>query len=206
MDKYNNLMINYEENVLFYEIEENDSFDYDVLSDEERKEIDTYNDEKIKEITKTLLDTIIPDGLCRCMMQDFFRREMSKTKLINPNAGNAINASIRQEDVDAFKFAIIVVTKDGKYDTVNTVIRECKKCHKIEYWGSVEVFSHMLGEATVNFINNTGKDDDEVEEVVLPPETPNADAPEVFYEDIEEDGAADELVYELVEVIDDEEE
>lgn len=161
MDKYNGTTINYEENVLFYEIEENDDFDYDALPEEEQKELDNYNAQKDEEFTHTLLDTIFPDNLCRCQVANFLKREMSKAKLIT---NGQPTPTLRQEDVDQFKFAVTVLTKNGKHDTVSTIVRECKKCHKIEYYGSAEVFTQLLNEATVNFINNS-KDPDELQSV-----------------------------------------
>lgn len=186
MDKYNDTTIDYEENVLFYEIEENDTFDYDALSNDEKRELDEYNAQKNDEFTNSLLDTIFPDNICRCSVTDFIKREMSKAKLIT---NGQPMPTLRQEDVDNFKFAVTVITKNGRYDTVSTIIRECKKCHKIEYYGSAEVFSQLLSEATVNFINN-GKDEDELQSVEVSEilDDSGLNSEDVEFEMIEDDG------------------
>lgn len=186
MDKYNDTTIDYEENVLFYEIEENDTFDYDALSNDEKRELDEYNAQKNDEFTNSLLDTIFPDNICRCSVTDFIKREMSKAKLIT---NGQPTPTLRQEDVDNFKFAVTVITKNGRYDTVSTIIRECKKCHKIEYYGSAEVFSQLLSEATVNFINN-GKDEDELQSVEVSEilDDSGLNSEDVEFEMIEDDG------------------
>lgn len=187
MDKYNGTTINYEENVLFYEIEENDDFDYDGLSETEQKELDEYNSQKNDEFTKNLLDTIFPDNLCRCSVAEFIKREMSKAKLIT---NGQATPTLRQGDVDNFKFAVTVITKNGRYDNVSTIIRECKKCHKIEYYGSAEVFSQLLSEATVNFINNS-KAQDDLQDVDVSEVLDNAglDAEDIEFETIEDETA-----------------
>lgn len=202
MDKHNGTTINYEENVLFYEIEENDDFDYDTLSEEDQKALDNYNAQKNEEFTSTLLDTIFPDNLCRCQVADFIKREMSKAKLIT---NGQPTPTLRQEDVDQFKFAVTVLTKDGKYNTVSTIVRECKKCHKIEYYGSAEVFTQLLNEATVNFINNS-KDPDEPQSVDFTEVMKDAglDMEDIEFEDI--DNPEEAVDAEAIEVEEEDEE
>lgn len=206
MDKYNGTTINYEENVLFYEIEENDDFDYDALTEEDQKALDSYNAQKDDEFTNTLLDTIFPDNLCRCQVADFIKREMSKAKLIT---NGQPTPTLRQEDVEQFKFAVTVLTKNGKHDTVSIIVRECKKCHKIEYYGSAEVFTQLLNEATVNFINNS-RDPEEVQsiDVAQVMEDAGLGMEDIEFEDIEEskeEADVDVLEDELEDVLEEEE-
>ena len=81
MDK---LMINLEENVIFYEIEENDAFDYEKLRESDKKELDEYNEGKMKEITENLLRDVA-ENICRCSQREIIKREMQTSRLLTNN-------------------------------------------------------------------------------------------------------------------------
>ena len=146
------LKINLEENVTVLEIEENDNFDYNVLTDDEKKELDEVNEKKLQEALDDLMKNFT---VCHCMRDEIIQRELRNTnsRLIVGGKPQA-TITLRQEDVDQTKYVILITTTDGKYNTIDAIISECKKCHHIEYKGSSDIFSKIIAEATMNRMNN----------------------------------------------------
>ena len=180
MDK---LMINLEENVIFYEIEENDTFDYEKLRESDKKELDDYNEGKMKEITENLLRDVV-ENICRCSQGEIIKREMQTSRLLTNNT-HPNQIRLRQEDIDQYKFVLIITTKDGRYESVDTIIRECKKCHEITYKGSAEVFGHLVVEATANMKTHIARQKAQEEDQQEVIDDPLAD-PNLKYETIED--------------------
>lgn len=147
MDK--DLHLNFDENVLFYEVEKYDETDMNMLTDEEQAIVEDANNKFLAEaIEKACMSTF---SICPCQMPEFIARNERKRTIMNI-APQAYQPTITQDDIDAYRFAVIVVSEHGFMKGVSSIIRECKKCHKIEYWGNAEIFAHLLAEITTNFI------------------------------------------------------
>ena len=148
----NKLDINYEDNVLFLEIEHNDFFDESTLSEEERSNIKKKNEELTKKfITPKLLEKV---DVCGCQMEEFTKKQMARSKLLYGT--NQVQAGILdQDDVDKFMFSIIVSTNNNLMDPEPLFIgRACKYCRKLEAWGDLDVITRIVAESTANKITN----------------------------------------------------
>ena len=187
--------INYEENVLFLEIEKNDNFDDSLLSDEEYDRLKKKNEKFTHDhiTTKLLANT----GVCSCQMEEFTKKHMAKAKLLygtNQLYQHQYQANVEQEDVDKFKFSVIVMTENGLMDEEPAcIMRECKFCHKVDIWGDIDVLTRIVAESTANKITNQQIEElweQEAAEVIETenPEIENIieDAQDVEFENIEE--------------------
>lgn len=156
------LHINLDENVIFYEVDEVD--EGKTRTEEELKEIEAENVKFIEErLEPSILNTF---DVCKCRMQAFMERNEARRRLMNVPP-QAYQPSIDQSDIDSYMYAVIVISHDGKYKAVNSIIRMCKQCHKIEYWGDINIYARMVAEITTNFLsaqaeaaNHTNHDDD----------------------------------------------
>lgn len=146
------LKINYNENVVFFEIELSD-FNPDSLSASERKELEVANDNYINTVlTGLLLSKINP---CECRMGKVQQKHMRRAQLSgNPQTYIPYPD---QEDVDAYRYGIVVLAEKGRLTSVSAIIRQCKECMKIDYWGDVIIFSRMVAEVTTNFFNSQAR-------------------------------------------------
>lgn len=182
----NKSIIDYEENVIFLEIEETDE---DIeFTEEEQREIDAHNNEFIaKEIEPAIMRTF---DVCKCNMNEFMAKNEARRRLMNVPP-QQYRPQIDSDDVAKYRFALIILTVHGKYTGINTIIRECKNCHKIEYWGSVEVFAKLIAEITVNFFNRK-QEEDEIMDVML--EENEILGKDTIFEDLDtkEDSPADD--------------
>lgn len=142
------LKIDYNENVVFFEVELAD-FDVDSLSASERKELEVANNNFIAtQLTPLLLNKINP---CECRIGEVQQKHMRRAQLSgNPNTYIPYPD---QDDVDAYRYGVIVLAENGKLTAVSTIIRQCKRCMKIDYWGDVVIFSRMVAEVTTNFFS-----------------------------------------------------
>ena len=144
------LHLNFDENVLFYEVEKYDETDLEMLTEEEQALVEQANNKFLTEsIEKACLSTF---SICPCRMPEFIARNERKRTIMNI-APQAYQPTVTQEDIDAYRFAVIVISEHGFMKGVSSIIRECKSCHKIEYWGNAEIFGHLLAEITTNFIS-----------------------------------------------------
>lgn len=188
MPQKHEITINYEENVLFLEIEKNDDFDDSTLSDEEYDRIRKKNEKLTHDhvTTKLLANT----GVCNCQMEEFTKKHMAKARLLygtNQTYQQQYQAKVEQEDIDKFKFSVIVTTENGVMDPEPAcIMRECKFCHKVDIWGDIDVLTRIVAESTANKITNQQleekaemKANNEVEDVV-------EDSQDVEFENIEE--------------------
>ena len=156
MPQKHEITINYEENVLFLEIEKNDNFDDSLLSDEEYDRLKKKNEKLTHDhvTTKLLSNT----GVCSCQMEEFTKKHMAKAKLLygtNQLYQQQYQANVEQEDVDKFKFSVIVTTENGVMDEEPAcIMRECKYCHKVDIWGDIDVLTRIVAESTANKITN----------------------------------------------------
>lgn len=147
----NKLKINLEELAL-YEVDLDEvPFDFGALSEEERKEIDAFNDKYIEEVLQPELMRNV--GPCPCRMPEIMERHARKSALLqNPNSINNV-IEITQEDVDAWKFSAVLYMVHGKYTDIKLIVRECRKCHSISFWGDSEVFVQLMAESITRLYN-----------------------------------------------------
>lgn len=181
--------LNFEDDVIFYEVERDESVNLDDLPQEVQDEIEAKN-------TKFLTEVVEPEimktfGICQCNMPEFIARNERKRQLLAVPP-QAFQPTIEQEDVDKYKYAIIVISDHGVMTGVSCFMRECKTCHKIDYWGDVSVFAHLLAEITTNFVTmNQETESEEVSEVDVDADHPLG--PGAMLSDIPEPPRADKL-------------
>lgn len=161
MPERHEITINYEENVLFLEIEKNDNWNEEFLTDEEYNALKKKNDKLTKEhVTKRLLANT---GVCSCQMEEFTKKHMQRARLLygtNQTYQQQYQAKVEQEDVDKFKFSVIVITENGLMDPEPAFIaRECKLCHKIDMWGDIDVLTRIVAESTANKLTNQAEEE-----------------------------------------------
>lgn len=142
------LTINYDENVIFYIVDKNDDEEYyDSLPEDEKKALDDLNEKWIEEhLTPKLISLT---GFCPCRMPEVMDRTTRRAMLTATRPGTMINPTVEQEDVDAYKFIVVVVADKDKYEDISLIIRECKSCAKLDFWGD----STMLGGQLADLIN-----------------------------------------------------
>lgn len=192
----NELHLNFEEDVIFYEVEQDESVNLDELPQEALDEIEAKNTQFLAEVVEPeIMKTF---SICPCNMNDFVARNEQKRKT-NAMLGVDFEPTIIQEDVDKYRYAIIVISNRGIMTGVSCYMRECKNCHKIEYWGDVEVFAHLLAEITTNFV--TMKQDTSAEDVILDidADSENPLGPNAVLTDIPEMNTSDLEVVDIVE-------
>lgn len=147
--KPESLKIDYDNNVLFYIVDKADEPDYlDRIPEDEREALEKANNEWIQQhLTPKLMSLT---GFCGCRMPEVMERTQRRAMLaaLPPNA--IVTPIIEQEDVDAYKFVVVVVADHDKYEDISLIIRECKKCSKIDFWGD----AYMLGGQIAALIND----------------------------------------------------
>lgn len=135
------------ENVVFYEIEDNDAYSYEALSPEEKAELAAKNQAfEAQTIQRLLLDRATP---CQCQTPRIMERLQAKMKLglLQPGPNGQVPVELLQEDVDSRQFGIIVDAHDGVYTGVKMVIVKCKGCGDIHFFGDIEAITRMCAEA-----------------------------------------------------------
>ncbi len=142
----NELSIKFEENVLFLIV---DKFDDELeRTPEETAELNQKNQEWI---TTTLVPKLLSlSGFCACRMSEVYERTQRRANLI-AKPGIMPVPTIEQEDIDAYKYVVVVVAEHDQYESISLIIRECKKCNKLDFWGD----STMLGTAMGRIINES---------------------------------------------------
>jgi hypothetical protein len=135
---------------LFFEIEKEDDFILDSLPEDERNAIEEENLKFMEEEIEPQVKRAF--AVCTCQMGDYIQRMESKRTLLNipPQQYNPV---IDQEEFDKYSYAVIVISEHGKMTGVSAIIRSCKTCHKLDYWGDIEIFGHMIAEITTNFVS-----------------------------------------------------
>lgn len=145
-----NLHLNFEENVIMYVIEENDNWDESQLSEEERTNLHKENDNFIMKILEpTILRTF---SICNCKMQEFMERNESRRRIMNVPI-QAYKPTFEQCDLDNFRYGVVLTSKDGKFDTVKFIIRQCINCGVLDFRGDVNIMTRLVTECTKNFMD-----------------------------------------------------
>ena len=141
------------ENVVFFEIETNDSYSYKALSPEAKEELAQKNTAFEKNvIQRLLLDRAAP---CQCQMPRIMQRLETKMKLgvVHPGPDGQIPMELIQEDVDTRQFGVIVTSINGVYSGVSMIINKCKSCGDIHLHGDIEAITRCFATAIANEID-----------------------------------------------------
>lgn len=129
------------EDIDIYDIETCDE-EFEPITEEEEKA----NAEFLDRLGEHCASLVRP---CECNAHKFMERQITKARILQGSSQQVI-AAPDQELIDGFKFSAILVLEKDKYKSVSAVIKECRNCHKIEYYGDSSVFSQLIAESTVN--------------------------------------------------------
>ena len=138
------LMVNVED-IDLYDIESQDG-EIPPLSKEDEKA----NAEFLNKLGEHCAEIVTP---CMCNAHEYMKRQAAKARLLQGTGADFV-AGPDQELVDGFKFSAILVMNAEKYTAVSAVIKECKNCHRLEYFGDSSVLAQLMAEATVNHMNS----------------------------------------------------
>lgn len=135
-----------DEDMSFYEIETSDVEEFEITP-----EIEAKNDEFMKKVFEPqVLRTV---SICPCRMPEFMERNMRRAKLLGIPS-EQVPPVIEQEDVDMLKYGVVILSDKGVHTGVTAIVQECRKCHRINYWGNADVFSRLVAEITTNYFSN----------------------------------------------------
>lgn len=152
------LHINFDDNVLLYVVDKSDIPDYmGTLPREEQEKLNAKNDKWITDVLEhSILSTM---EICPCQMQDFMIKNERKRQIMNIPP-QAFQPTLDQSDIDKYRYAVIVIADKDEMQEVSAIIRECKVCHKISYWGNVAIFGKLLADITNNFYSKVADSGD----------------------------------------------
>mgnify|MGYP007039083599 FL=1 len=120
---------NFEENVIVYEIDKYD--DPHTMSEEEIQEMNANNN--------NLLNTVIQEKI----LSDYYPCPSCAGKKRNSGI-TLLNDQPIEDDPSQYNYAVIVISEHGRYVGVGAIIRECRRCNKIEYWGDLETYAQVM--------------------------------------------------------------
>lgn len=151
------------ENALYYTVDTNNHLDPSAYDEAAIEEIMKRNEEfDLENIEPMLLSRCQP---CECRQAELMERAMRRQSILeNPaRPGAPIGIELTQEDYDQLEFGIIVKTTDLVNQDTLLIVRRCKHCGRLEFWGNIRVM--MRGFA-------------DIADKVFTIEGPNADLPE----------------------------
>lgn len=120
---------NFEENVIVYEIDK-----YDTPRETSPEESD-----EIMQNNAKILETIIQQKI----LDDYYPCPSCAKK--GSNSGlTLLSEQPVQDDPSMYNYAVIVISEHGRYVGIGAIIRECKRCNKIEYWGDLEAYAQVM--------------------------------------------------------------
>lgn len=141
------LKLSLDDDMSFYEIETIATGDIAITPEIQKK-----NEEFMKNVFEPqILRTV---SICPCRMPEFMERNARRAKLMGIPP-ERMNPTIEQEDVNQLKYGVVVLSENGVHTGVSAIVQECRKCHKINYWGNADVFSRLVAEVTTNYFSNT---------------------------------------------------
>ena len=120
---------NFDENVIVYEIDKYD--DPHTMSEEEIQEMNVSNN--------NLLNTVIQEKI----LNDYYPCPSCAGKKRNSGI-TLLNDQPIEDDPSQYNYAVIVISEHGHYVGVGAIIRECRRCNKIEYWGDLETYAQVM--------------------------------------------------------------
>lgn len=153
MEFEKDVTLNFDENVIFYEVEENDDAEtvLAAMTEDERKAIEDHNNkflaEKVEENIKATFN------VCACQMPLWIQRNESRRSLLNLDP-RVYQPTINQKEFDASNYSVVAIAKDGKLEGIAAVVRECKCCHAINIFGSCSTIGNILAGAITNDLNH----------------------------------------------------
>lgn len=186
-------------NKLQIKLDEVNYFDIDIgripfstagLPSDEAAKIDA----AVAEYNANFDNNVVNDALvkvaypCQCRMGEVMLRHQRRASILGDNA-QPLQLSLEQEDLDAYKYGVCVLSKDGKAEKIELIVRECKNCHKIDFWGNSAVFTQLMAEAITNMEsvqNDEGLPADEFAESLF--------GKDAYLEDIPDDDVSDAFV------------
>lgn len=146
MNEPNRIRINWED-VTWFEVDlDKHPIDLDALSEEERNAIEEFNTKYMNEQIGPKL--IMYADPCPCRMAEVMQKHQRRAQLVG--AQNYIPTK-EQDDLDAFKFSIITTIHEGKTVSLDCVIKECRRCHRIEIFGDSSVLIRLMAESFRNY-------------------------------------------------------
>ena len=146
MSEPNRIRINWED-VTWFEVDlDKNPIDLDALSEEERNAIEEFNTKYMNEQIGPKL--IMYADPCPCRMAEVMQKHQRRAQLVG--AQNYIPTK-EQDDLDAFKFSIITTIHEGKTVSLDCVIKECRRCHRIEIFGDSSVLIRLMAESFRNY-------------------------------------------------------
>lgn len=121
---------NFEENVIVYEIDKyEDSYG---MSEEQVQEMNAHN--------SNLLNTVIQEKI----LSDYYPCPSCAAKKQRNSGITLLNEQPITDDPSQYNYAVIVISEHGYYVGVGAIIRECRRCNKIEYWGDLETYAQVM--------------------------------------------------------------
>lgn len=158
MNEPNRIRINWED-VTWFEVDlDKHPIDLDALSEEERNAIEEFNDKYMNEQIGPKL--IMYADPCPCRMAEVMQKHQRRAQLVG--AQNYIPTK-EQDDLDAFKFSIITTIHEGKTVSLDCVIKECRRCHRIEIFGDSSVLIRLMAESFRNY-KTSQEEEEELEQ------------------------------------------
>ena len=139
------------ENVMIYELESNDNFNFDELPPEKQQEIRKKNDQyEATAIRNSLIEKSMP---CQCLMPVMAERARRRASIIPSTVGpnGQINIQLEQQDIDQKDFIVIVNEDDGLYTDVRMVVSHCKNCGELHAWGDLGPIGDLVAKAFVDY-------------------------------------------------------
>lgn len=138
------------ENVDFYEIDlDNPPFNPDIADADYLESVETENAEFTeKKLIPEMLRAAAP---CQCRAGEFMAKNQKRAMLLGVRPGEQFAAQLDQEDVDANQFGAIVMMRQGKYTDIACILRECKRCHKIDIYGRSNVITRLFAESYTHY-------------------------------------------------------
>lgn len=158
MSEPNRIRINWED-VTWFEVDlDKHPIDLDALSEEERNAIEEFNTKYMNEQIGPKL--IMYADPCPCRMAEVMQKHQRRAQLVG--AQNYIPTK-EQDDLDAFKFSIITTIHEGKTVSLDCVIKECRRCHRIEIFGDSSVLIRLMAESFRNY-KTSQEEEEELEQ------------------------------------------
>lgn len=132
-----------DEHLIFYEIESNEKFDPDALSDEEKAAIEE-NHNKVEDALRKYLVGLAIGHACICQQSKVIQRAQRSAQLIQ--TGQAPTIRFEQNDVDNYVFGVVISSTNGIYrEEPLCVVVWCQSCNSLQFFGDLRPLMRHLG-------------------------------------------------------------
>ena len=144
----NKLMVNLEL-VNVYELESDDSFDYEALPEKEQKVIDEQNDAFDNGVLQQyLMGKAMP---CQCMTRELQERAMRRAAILSQGPGPmSVQLDITQVELDQTDFVVIINTERGIHKDIRFAVSHCRRCGAMFFWGDLNPIGDLIAHAFVD--------------------------------------------------------